>query len=997
MGEDRLVRRLIETDEMPIGRISEHARKDQNIRKGHLHTLHVWWATRPLAACRAVLMATLLPDPADPHCPESFRQAAREALRPFTGRDLSDPLTLRRALLDFIANFAAWENAHNSLFVETARKLVKAAHEPPEPRTPHSALATHSALVVDPFAGIGSIPFEALRIGAEAFAGDLNPVAVLLEKVALEHLPRYGRRLAEAVRKWGAWARERAIAELRPFYPLELNGGEPLAYLWARTIRCEGPSCGAEVPLMWNRWLSRKEDRRVALRYRGVREPGGGGRVEFEIFEPKSEAEVQPPIVKRFAATCPVCGYTTPYQRVREQVRAKRGGTRDARMIAVITLRPDGTRGFRLATEADREAARRAVEELARREAEHIGPLSLVPDESTPAERGPGASRGSGAWQWNFWTWGDLFTPRQALALVTFVRLVREAYAGVQQETGDAEFARAVATCLAVAVSNMSQYLSSTAFYMPEYIRSPFWGSAFPMRADFVDVNPLVSAEIGPAYMTSLQALLALIELEAGLIRCPGTVRQGSATAIPLPDASVPYVVTDPPYYDAITYADLSDFCYVWLRRMLHDLHPDLFRLPLTPKEEECIADPGPPPPGLPPKTREFFENTMQQALAEARRVLRPDGLAVVLFAHKGTAGWEALLNALVRAGWTVTASWPIETERGARMRAKNSAVLASSVFLACRPRPENAGVGEWRDVLAEMNRKVAAWLPKLEQEGIHGADAIFSCIGPALEVYSRYDRVETAAGEVIPLGEVRNGKGQVVRRGYLSYVWEAVAREALQMLFPEADPQGFEEDARVTALWLWTLLARANGVRASAEEEGKEEEEPEETEAPEKWKAQGWSLPYDDARLIFQALGAYEAKLRRPGGILEIKGQTARLRSVMERRRYLFGELQTVATERPSRRRRQGVLFEELEEPQQGGVLTFDPGRTLLDRLHQAMLLFAEGHTEALRRFLVEEGYGRDIQFWRLADALSRLYPVSSREKRLVDGLIVRRKTWAL
>lgn len=263
--------------------------------------------------------------------------------------------------------------------------------------------------MVDPFAGIGSIPFEALRIGAEAFAGDLNPVAVLLNKVALEYLPRYGHRLAEAVRKWGAWVREEAIRELRPFYPLEPDGGEPLAYLWARTIQCEGPSCGAEVPLVGLLWLSRREKHRVALRYRGVREPGGGGRVEFEIFEPKSEAEVQPPIVKRFAATCPVCGYTTPYARVREQIRAKRGGTRDARMIAVITLKRDDTRGFRLATEKDWEVAAKAAKELTCREAEHTGPLSLVLDEPLPPE----GSLGFRVNLYGMKTWGNLFTPRR--------------------------------------------------------------------------------------------------------------------------------------------------------------------------------------------------------------------------------------------------------------------------------------------------------------------------------------------------------------------------------------------------------------------------------------------------------------------------------------------------------------------------------------------------------------------------------------------------------
>lgn len=375
--------------------------------------------------------------------------------------------------------------------------------------------------------------------------------------------------------------------------------------------------------------------------------------------------------------------------------------------------------------------------------------------------------------------------------------------------------------------------LNADAYYGQDHMRTAFQGSALPMRPDFAEANPLMPKLVG-GFAYALEQVAQVLEQECNQGFRPSIVRQSSATAIPLPDASAPYVVTDPPYYDAVPYAALSDFCYVWLRRMLYDPHPDLFRERLTPKSEECIMDPGPPPPGEPEKTKEFFETMMQRALAEARRVLRPDGLAVVLFAHKETAGWEALLNALVQAGWTVTASWPIETERGARMRAKNSAVLASSVFLVCRPRPENAEVGEWRDVLSEMNQKVAVWLRKLEQEGIHGADAIFSCIGPALEVYSRYERVETAAGEVIPLGN-QNG-----RRGYLSYVWEAVAREALRMLFPEADPQGFEEDARVTALWLWTLLARANGVQASAEGEGEEEEDPEETEAPEKWKTQG-------------------------------------------------------------------------------------------------------------------------------------------------------------
>lgn len=968
-------RRLIETDEMPIRVISEHARRDQNIRKGHLHTLHVWWAAKPLAACRATLMATLLPDPADSHCPQSFRKAAQEVLRPFPGggRDLSDPHILRKVLLSFIADFADWENAHNPIYVQAARRLVAAAHPDGLP------------LVVDPFAGIGSIPFEALRISADAFAGDLNPVAVLLNKVALEYFPRYGLRFAEAVQRWGDWVRERAIEELRPFYPLEEGGSEPIAYLWARTVRCEGPGCAAEVPLMWNRWLSRKEKQRVALRYIGDKQ---SKTVRFEIFHLRSESEVQPPIVRRFSVTCPVCGYTTPYKQVREQIRAQRGGTYDARLIAVITLRPDGSRGFRLATERDREVAQKAAKELARRQAQHPGPFPLVPDEPLPPE----GALGFRVNLYGMKTWGDLFTPRQALALSTFVRLVREAHGKVLQESGDPDFARAVATCLAVVVSNTTPMLNADSYYGQDHMRTAFQGSGLPMRPDFAEANPLMPKLVG-GFAYALEQVEEILAREGGLGFRAGTVRQGSATAIPLPDASVPYVVTDPPYYDAVPYASLSDFCYVWFKRMLHDLHPDLFRFPLTPKAEECIMDPGPPPPGEPEKTKEFFEATMERALSECRRVLRPDGVAVVLFAHKGTAGWEAMLNALLRAGWTVTASWPIETERGARMRAKNSAVLASSVFLVCRPRSENAGVGEWRQVLMELNRRVAEWLPRLEQEGIHGADAIFSCIGPALEVYSRYERVETAGGQVIPLGDVRDGKGQVAQRGYLSYVWEAVAREALKVIFAEADPTGFEEDARLTAVWLWTLRAKANGaVSEEAEEEMPEEEEAE--EAVQK-KPSGYALPYDDARLIIQALGAHEDRLKRPGGILEVKGDAARLLPVAERRRFLLGDRPALPASGRSRRGQRRLFEEMVPEPEEG--VTVEPGQSTLDRLHQAMLLFAEGRSEALRRFLVDEGVGRDGRFWRLADALSKLYPSASQEKRWVDGVLARKKVLGL
>jgi len=272
-------KRLIEVD-LPIKRISEHARQDQNVKKGHLHSIHVWWATRPLASCRAVIMGALLPDPVDPSCSEEFRKKAKDILSRFTGKDLSNNLNLREALLTFIADYSAWDNATNYVFTESARELVSAAH-------PDSA-----PIVLDPFAGAGSIPFEALRIGAQSFACDLNPIPVLLNKVSLEYLPKFGVQLAEIVDKWGNWVIKQAKKNLEKFYPSD-KGEIPIAYIWARTVFCEGPGCGAQLPLLGLLWLSRKRKNLKAFRYWGDKKTK---RIVIEIFSPKSENDLQSPI-----------------------------------------------------------------------------------------------------------------------------------------------------------------------------------------------------------------------------------------------------------------------------------------------------------------------------------------------------------------------------------------------------------------------------------------------------------------------------------------------------------------------------------------------------------------------------------------------------------------------------------------------------------------------------------------------------------------------------
>ncbi|HOI54442.1 MAG TPA: DUF1156 domain-containing protein [Phycisphaerae bacterium] len=1016
-------KRLIEVD-LPIKRISAHARREKSIRHGHISTLHIWWARRPLAACRAVICGALWPDPADPLCPQAFRKAAAKEMAAFAkatqqdtavadicdkdswgrygalskrkepfdlktlpagiaggkgeAKGLTDLERLQGLLLDFIADFAAWEASTNKVFLQTARALTQAAHE-----ALGGAPGTRP-LVVDPFAGGGAIPLEALRVGADAFASDLNPVAVLLNKVVLEYIPKYGQRLADEVRKWGQWIKEEAEKELAEFYPKDPDGATPIAYLWARTIQCEGPGCGAEVPLMRSLWLAKKGKKSVALRL--VPRPRAK-RVDFEIIEKAKASDVAGGTVARGSATCPCCGFTTPVASVRVQFKARKGGAADARLFAVVTTRNDTTgRFYRLPTDRDLAAVQRAAAELQRRRKAHKGELSLVPEEPLP----PQGTLGFRVQLYGMEQWGDLFAPRQLLALTTLARLVRQAgeQMAMNADKGLAEASQAILAC---PVSRSAEHLASLCRWNPsaQKMQASFGRQAIPMTWDFCEAST-IGGSVG-----SWENLLecALIPFETGLsMPRAGESHQANAAKHPLPDDAASAYVSDPPYYDAVPYSDLSDFFYVWLKRTLPTSLLSAFADELTPKGDECIVD------EIKGKDKAYFEKTMAQAMAEGRRVLAPTGVGVVVFAHKSTAGWEAQLQAMVDAGWTMTGSWPIDTEMSTRLRAMDSAALASSVHLVCRPRENldgsvrTAEVGDWRDVLSELPKRIHEWLPRLAEEGVVGADAIFACLGPALEVFSRCSRVEKANGE------------QVALREYLEQVWAAVAKEALAMIFTGADASGFEEDSRLTAMWLWTLKA-GNGA---AEGEGGEDEEADDEEgsggpstglgAGKKAKGGGYSLEYDAARKIAQGLGAHLEKL---ASVVEVKGDTARLLPVSDRTRHLFGRDEAQA---PKARKKKAknqmalgfmaeVVAAEAEAGGWGAKNAPKAGDTVLDRLHQAMILFAAGRSEALRRFLAEEGHGRDQRFWRLAQALSALYPPNTDEKRWTDGVLARKK----
>jgi len=463
---------------------------------------------------------------------------------------------------------------------------------------------------------------------------------------------------------------------------------------------------------------------------------------------------------------------------------------------------------------------------------------------------------------------------RQKLALVTLARLARE------RPSADGE---AVRVAMAVVVNRCADKWASLVVWnvVGEKTEHVFGRQALPIVWDYCEANPFTDMTGG--YDGAVDWVAKVVEASPG--SRGGQVQQADATEHPLPDETAQVWFTDPPYYFAVPYADLSDFFFVWLKRVLpgHRLLRDPFdpSNPLTPKRREAVQDETKRDNGR-AKDRAWFEETMAKAFAEGRRVLREDGVGAVVFAHKTTEGWEALLSGMIRGGWTITGSWPIATEMASRLCARESAALATSVHLICRPRPEDAPVGDWGEVLRELPKRVGHWMERLQAEGVRGADLVFACIGPALEIFSRYSRVETAEGREVALAE------------FLEKVWEVVGRAALQQVLGSTGGAGaLEEDARLTALFLWTLQStNANGGQAEATEgeeeaEAAEDEEEEEDERPRKAGA-GYALVFDVVRRFAQPLG-----IRLPeweSRVIETKKGVVRLLTIRERAKVLFG-----------------------------------------------------------------------------------------------------------
>jgi adenine-specific DNA methylase len=777
-----------------------------------------------------------------------------------------------------------------------ARELIRQAYDGRAPK------------VLDCFAGGGSIPLEALRLGCETYALDYNPVAVLILKAVLEFPQRYRQKLLEGVITWGNWILEEARRELGCFYPPDPDGSIPVGYIWARTLPCQNPACGAEIPLMRQTWLAnkKKEKKKIALHLVPNR---AAGRVEAEIVEGQAITfDPEEGTVTQAHVRCPLCGGTIDDDTTRRLFREGKAGQR---MMAVVLHHPDRAgKTYRLPTERDLEAYRAAEATLEEKRAhlrEEWG-IEPVPDEEIQMTgRGQITTPLFGMTKF-----GDLFNPRQKLALITFADKVRQAHAAMLSQGAEQEFAKAVTTYLALSFNRLAASHNTLCRWQPggEKIADVFSRQALPMIWNYAEPNPFSGASRSwDELFKDTEGVLAHLTSipPANPQPVSPTVVHGTATALPWSENFFDAVLTDPPYYDNVNYSALSDFFYVWLKRTIGDLYPDLFATPLTPKSEEIVQDPNRQ--NGREAARVFFEQRLTQAFREIHRMLKPDGIAVIVFAHKTTAAWESVINALLEAGLYMTASWPIHTEMQERLNAQETASLASSIYMVCRKRTTSE-VGEYPTVRREIEARVRQKLAQFWEEGIRGADFFMSAIGPAVEVFGRYARVEKLSGEPVTVKEL------------LEYVHQVVAQFALKRILSRAALGSVDAPTRFYALWRW---AYSNA-----------------------------RVPFDEARKLGQAVGAEVTALWDRTGFVKKEKENVRVLGPKERRANLL----------------------------RGG------GKTMIDVLHKAALLWEQGEEKQLEECLREAPFPQEA-LRRVAQDLSEILPEGDKEKQLLQGLL--------
>ena len=764
MPEQTYRKKLIEVD-LPLNEINTQSRREKNIAIGHPATLHTWWAPRPLAACRAVIFASMVDDPSS--CPEEFPTPAEQQAE-------------RQRLHDLIKRLTVWRDSNNAGLLaearyEIARSVARSLGQtaPTDPAGVLDYLRTNALPIYDPFAGRGSIPLEAQRLGLKAIASDLNPVAVLINKALIELPPRFANQppvnpdadplgmttgkgkkakqipwrgaagLADDIRYYGRWMRERAFERIGHLYPkAKLSDGSEatvIAWLWARTIPCPNPECAIPMPLLRRFQITTKKTNRHWMKPSVNRDQSA---IEFTVQDHDHDVPTAGTAGAK-GVVCIACGGSSPLTYVREQ--AKRGAMK-AQLITTV-VEGDRQRVFLPPTP------------------EHATVSAVAAPDGYPHQAIPKTPKIAGlAYGMNHWH--QLFTNRQLTALTTFCTLLVDVHELMKRQGASEEYANALCTYLAFAIDKSADAWCSFARWQSgsDKVAPAFARQAIPMVWDFAEAN--IFSNSSRNWMAQIDYITAVVEGLPTDVNS-GEAHQADATTT-IHGEGGPIIVTDPPYYDNINYADVADFFYVWLRESLRDIYPSLFTGMLTPKQEEMIANPI-----RFERPREHFKDLLHATLQLIRERCSPEFPSSIFYAYKqqeeeeeglSSTGWDTMLTALVSTGFQIVGTWPMRTERSNRANAMQTNSLSSSVVLVCRPRTEDARSATRREFLTALSDEMPDALKHLTRENhIAPVDLAQAAIGPGMEIYSRYSRVETIGGDLVPVREALAAINRVI------------------------------------------------------------------------------------------------------------------------------------------------------------------------------------------------------------------------------------------
>lgn len=972
------VKKLIEVA-LPIKEISAESVRDKSIRHGHISTLHLWWARRPLPVCRAVIFASLVPDPLDANCPKAFCDAVQDLLAdnmlyapypdiPYTA--IYDPMpdNLRNRLLMFIGKFSSpcqqnmlagrttpskdqiqngclikWESKNAPVVLRLARLLIWVAYNAERrPEASYQELATEFDLafnaikeaeenlyhtpnrhlasvdvktkeatlqaaiesfqnrmpsVFDPFAGGGAIPLEAARLGCRSYGNDINPVAHIIEKGSVEFPQKYGKPITYThdefmslygmdgvklyTEKFGVMPTGNVVipnrlsfdveyyakkllamteAEVGHLYPTDEKGNKPVAYYWARTATCSNPSCQAEVPLLKQFYLANTKSKKVYLN-----PIINGTDIQFEIKQGKYNEKDLPGWNNRCVLTCPCCGSVTTAQQVKSQFANKKAGER----LTAIIWESKGGKQYTLPSFRDLDIIKQIP-------TTNIRPKELMPQKDSQNLKIP---------LWGYKSFGDMFTNRQIGTLNSLVSNLHLIFNG-----NDNNYSSVLKTYISIWIDRIS--IVNTSFgrwdVSRENNQSPFSKQAIPMMFDYPESNPFCSTS-GSA-MNQLEWITRYIESESYEPFKSNVINASSGERSQFKQKELACVVTDPPYYDAISYADLSDFFYVWLKRTLSDIYPLNFATPLTPKAEECTAIKYRHE-GNEINAKKHFENKLTQILDAIEH--QTADVVSIMFAHQSTEAWTTLCNSILGARMNITGSWPMDTEMANRSIGLAGAALESSVTVSCRPSERN-GYESFKRVKKAIETKVTKEVNALYELGFRGADLLTACFGQAVSEFGKYETVEKADGSEVTVGELLD-------------LAKLTACNALYRGF-----EGLDEYTRFYITWLETYKMR--------------------------------ETDFDDA-----------AKFARVGMSVNIS-------DIFDKQLLIrTGNKQHLAS------------YKERISNDKLGINASEP---LIDQVHRAMAIWQKGDRASILRHIKEVGSEASNPFWRVLASLKELLP---------------------